>query len=340
MQWSRYPDWRFLWLLCIVFSVSCQPESSYRKLTGTTMGTSYHVQFACRNSQRINQYSIDELLIGVNDLMSTYQVESVLSRFNRSEPGAWFDVPQPLVEVVAAAQHLSEISDGIFDVTVGPLVNLWGFGPEMEPAHKPTDAAIAAAKARVGYHYLDYRMKPPGLRKERAVYVDLSSIAKGYGVDVVADWLESRACSDYLVEIGGEVRARGVNPQHSPWRLGIEVPDPGSLGGVQKVIAVSDTAVATSGDYRNFARYDGRRYSHTIDPRTGYPVTHNLASVTVLHPSAMWADGFATLLEAAGPERGYEIAISNGLPAVFIERADTGFTERETPEFKLLKSNI
>src|SRR5690606_31202862 len=168
------------------------------------------------------------------------------------------------------------------------------------------------------------------------LYVDLSAIAKGHGVDRVVQRLAAEGCDAMLVDVGGEVRGTGPSPAERPWRIGIEVPDPERQGGIQRVINLQEGAVATSGDYRNFVERDGIRYSHTIDPRTGYPVQHGLASVTVLHASAMWADGYATLLNVLGPEEGYAFAREHGLAALFVIRTDGGFEERYTPEFEAL----
>jgi thiamine biosynthesis lipoprotein len=236
---------------------------------------------------------------------------------------------------VDAAARLSRESAGAFDVTVGPLVNLWGFGPQAgaAPAHPavPGDEALARARQRVGFDKLEVRLDPPALRKEAELYVDLSAIAKGHGVDRVAGRLVSAGCSDLLVDVGGEVRAIGRNPGGRVWRVGVETPDPAQLGGVERVLVLDHVAAATSGDYRNYVEVDGQRYSHTIDPRTGRPVSHGLASVTVLHASAMWADGYATALDVLGPEAGFELAERLGLPALFLVREDGSFRTRYTP---------
>lgn len=182
----------------------------------------------------------------------------------------------------------------------------------------------------VGFDKLEVRADPPRLRKSASLYVDLSAIAKGHGVDRLVDRLTGAGCSDMLADIGGEVRAIGLSPSNRAWRIGVEVPDPESFGAIQRVIALEGMAAATSGDYRNFRDLGSRRYSHTIDPRTGYPVTHNLASVTVLHPSAMWADGYATALNVLGPTAGFALAERIGLAALFIIREESGFDERYT----------
>jgi len=324
----------------LLVAAGCGEQASYQTFTGTTMGTQYRVQASCsavsKQPDRLQKNEIDAQLEAINALMSTYQADSVLSRFNASPPGDWYEVPRALVVVVKAALSLSEQSEGAYDITVGPLVNLWGFGPEGRPTAVPDTAALENARERVGYKYLHVRAQPPALRKDRDLYVDLSSIAKGYGVDVLAEWLAQQSCGNFLVDIGGEVRTRGVNSREEPWRIGVEVPDPARFGMVQRIIDVSNLSVATSGDYRNFLEFGGKRYSHTIDPRTGRPVQHHLASVTVLHRSAMWADGYATLLEVLGGEQGYAFAVERHLAALLIERSPEGISERETPDFEPL----
>jgi len=305
----------------------------FRQYDGGTMGTYYRVKGRCPEDV---SGLIERELRAVNQEMSTYLADSALSGFNAAPVSVWIDVPQRLAEVVGVALHLSRESTGAFDVTVGPLVNLWGFGPS-EPtsnaaalASVPDEARIAAVRSQVGFEKLEVRFDPPQLRKTGDLYVDLSAIAKGHGVDRLATQLTGSGCSDLLVDIGGEVRAIGLSPTRRAWRIGVEVPDPDSFGAIQRVIALEGMAAATSGDYRNFRDLGGGRYSHTIDPRTGYPVTHTLASVTVLHPSAMWADGYATALNVLGPTAGFEFAQRMGLAALFIIREASGFDERYT----------
>jgi thiamine biosynthesis lipoprotein len=317
------------WLLGIA---ACSGTPEYQRHGGQTMGTYYAVTARCpaEVEPAVIAGLIESELAAVNDEMSTYLPESVLSRFNRSQVGDWFPVPATVAEVVTAAQELSRASGGAFDVTVGPLVNLWGFGPTAGHGI-PSEAEIAAARERIGYQALEVRLDAPALRKARDLYVDLSAIAKGHGVDRVVQRLQAQGCADLLVDVGGEVRTVGVNPAGEAWRIGVEVPDPGSTGGVQRVLRIATGALATSGDYRNFVESDGHRFSHTMDPRSGRPVTHRLASVTVLHESAMWADGYATLLSVLGPEDGWVFALEHGLAALFIVRGESGFEERYTP---------
>lgn len=305
-------------------------------LEGTTMGTLYSIKVAhppAGLQQDALAARITAELDSLVALFSTYEPDSVLARVNASRSTDWLDVPAALVEVLAEARRVSELSDGAFDVTVGPLVDLWGFGPVFTGDRIPEPAAIEALRARVGYANIELRTDPPGLRKAHPeIRIDLSAIAKGYAVDRIAALLEADGIDNYLVDIGGELRGRGHNAAGAPWRIGIEHPVAGEHA-VQAVIGIEAIGVATSGDYRNFFERDGQRYSHTIDPRTGRPVTHALASVTVIDPQTMRADALATALLVLGPEAGYALAERAGLAALFISRGAEGLVERETAAF-------
>ena len=316
--------------LMLSLLVGCADGADYRRYAGTTMGTYYEITAQCPVDVSA---AIEQELALVNDEMSTYMPDSALSRFNSAPPGQWFSVPEGVIEVAAAAAVLSHESGGAFDVTVGPLVNLWGFGPE-EVDGTPSRQDVTEALARVGHERLEVRQDPPALRKQGELYVDMSAIAKGHGVDRLVTRLQQQGCESMLVDVGGEVRAHGLSPSNQAWRVGVEVPDPTRHGTVQRVVRLSDGAIATSGDYRNFLEGEGRHYSHTIDPRTGYPVDHNLASVSVIHPSAMWADGYATLLNVLGDNDGLAFARTHGLAAMFIVRGESGLEERYTPSFE------
>ena len=318
----------------------CDSDAQYRRLGGSTMGTYYQVTARCPAdpAQRI-----EAALTEVNTQMSTYLPDSELSRLNRGPVGEWIAVSPEIAEVVSAATDLGEHSAGAFDITVGPLVDLWGFGAGSAPGPDtsvPDDAALAQARARVGMAHIEISRQPPRLRRLAPVSLDLSAIAKGHGVDRVVEQLVALGCSDLLVDIGGEVRALGAAPSGAEWRIGIEVPDPDSQGGVQRVVALGAGALATSGDYRNFFEVDGVRYSHTIDPRTGRPITHGLAAVTVAHASAMWADGWATALNVLGPDAGLRLAREQKLAALFIVRGEDGFQERYTEAFGALLTEL
>ena len=219
-------------------------------------------------------------------------------------------------------------------MTVGPLVNLWGFGPTVSVDEPPGNDTITSAMQDIGYTKLLVDCSVPALRKEfPGIYVDLSAFAKGHAVDEVAELLEARALADYLVEIGGEMRMRGTNARGELWAIAVEAPDRADRS-VRKVVRLTDSAMATSGDYRNFFEHGGRFYSHTIDPRTGYPVTHNGASVTVVADTAAFADAAATALLVLGPEAGMELAERESIAAYFLLRLDTEFEERMSSLFE------
>lgn len=338
--------WR--WLLPVALPVAvlsalsgCQDSEPYQRFSGSTMGTYFGVTCRCGADQMPAgsgddlETQIVEELARVNAEMSTYDPQSILSRFNDGPVDVWIEIPDPLLDVLQAARQLSVLSGGAFDVTVGPLVNVWGFGPEVVP-EPPSDSELKELLSRVGYQHVQTRSHPPALLKDADVSIDLSAIAKGHGVDRLAELLLSAGCQDFLVDIGGEVRVRGRNPRGREWRIGVEVPDPSADGEVQRILRLTDRAVATSGDYRNFREVDGERLSHTIDPRSGRPVRHALASVTVVHPSAMWADGFATALNVLGPEAALALAGSQSLAVLLVIRGPNGFEERYTPAMREL----
>ena len=318
---------------------SCGEPPSY-ELSGATMGTRFSVTIAQPLEAPLReqlQRQIEAELDAVENAMSTYVVHSDISRFNASTSTGWFPVGEDTCRAVETAQRVSRLSDGAFDVTVGPLVNLWGFGPDPVQLEPPPRSAIEAALERVDYRRLHTDCEQPALRKDRKdVYVDLSASAKGYAVDRLAELLDSRNVERYLVEIGGELRLRGLNADGEQWSIAIETPSDGERA-VGRIIRLSDKAMATSGDYRNFFEYRGKRYSHTIDPRTGRPTTHGLASVTVIGDNAAFADALATALLVLGPTEGFDLAAREGLPAYFQVRRSEGFVERQTPDFPLVE---
>jgi thiamine biosynthesis lipoprotein len=316
----------------------CEADSGFERITGNTMGTYYAMSARCPQVAGLRAAVTRELEL-VNAQMSTYDSNSTLSRFNSAPADVWFPVEPAVVDVIEAALEISRSSGGAFDVTVGPLVNLWGFGAGSAPGglrEPPSDASVAAARERVGYRWLETREVSPALLKRRNLYVDLSAIAKGHGVDRVAGVLDRADCPDYMVDIGGEVRVKGTSPRGGSWRIGIEVPDPDTLGGVQRIVMLEGLAVATSGDYRNYLDLGETRVSHTIDPRTGHPVDHTLASVTVIHESAMWADGFATALNVLGPDEAQAYAVSEQLSTLLLIRTPSGYEERYTGQMNNL----
>jgi len=306
------------------------------ELTGMTMGTSYSIKIVdppARLHEDALAAQVEAELADLVEHFSTYEPASELARFNHGRHTDWVDASRALVDVLMEARRISELSDGAFDVTVGPLVDLWGFGPEDTGWRIPGDAEIEALRTRVGYAGIEMREQPPAIRKrDPDMRIDLSAIAKGYAVDRVATLLASDGIANYLVEIGGELRGRGHNPAGEQWRIGIEQPVAGKRS-VHAIISIDDIGVATSGDYRNYFEDHGQHYSHTIDPRTGRPVTHALASVTVISPLTMQADAMATTLMVLGPDAGFELADREGIAAFFIIRTADGLVDRQTAAF-------
>lgn len=309
------------------------------KFSGATMGTLYHVSIEYNSydyAEEAFQPLIDARLEEINALMSTYDANSALSRFNASRSTDWFEVSEELAMVVEKGLEIAEKTGGTFDPTVGPIVNLWGFGPDKRRTKPPTDEEIAEALKAVGYKNIEVQLDPPALRKTNPdVYLDLSAIAKGYAADAVVEVLSkpegSKPVVDCaMVEIGGEVRTYEKKRDDAPWRIGIERPDTDARL-ISKVVEIDNgDGLATSGDYRNFFEHKGRRYSHTIDPATGKPVEHRLATVTVRAPTCMEADALATALLVMGPDKGLVWANSHQVAAVLIERTDDGFRENAT----------
>ncbi|HEX2139670.1 MAG TPA: FAD:protein FMN transferase [Woeseiaceae bacterium] len=329
-------------LACVAITGCGKRESAVEyELSGSAMGTRYSVKIAeplTAERRALLERRIDGAIAGIEQAMSTYIVESDVSRFNASDSTGWIEVSDSVCEAVTAAHELSEMTGGAFDITVGPLVNLWGFGPETVELAPPAPAEIAAAQARVGYRRVHADCSRPALRKDRPdVYIDLSSWAKGFAVDRVAGLLDELAIGNYLVELGGELRLSGRNAQGELWAIAIEKPSDNG-GDVQMVVRLTDRAVSTSGDYRNYFVHDGQRYSHLIDGRHGRPVTHNLASVTVVADRAAFADAVATALLVLGPEDGMALAVREGIAAYFQLRLEEGFGEQMSPAFEALTS--
>lgn len=301
------------------------------------MGTSYTVKVS-RLPEGIDGARLGEkisaVLEQINAQMSTYLADSELSRINRNPSTDWQPVSRPLYRVLLEAQRISRLTGGAFDITVGPLVNLWGFGPAAMQFEPPAEDLIEEQLNLVGYRHLQLREEPVSVRKAIAgLYLDLSALAKGYAVDQVAELLEQQGITDYMVELGGEIRLRGSNLSGKPWRIAVEKPTPEKRM-IQRVLSITDVAMATSGDYRNFFEFDGRRFSHTIDPRTGRPIEHRLASVTILRQTSMEADALATAMMVLGPEQGYQLAEKEKIAALFIIKDAEGFVEKSTSAFQ------
>ena len=332
---SHSSEWLFCVLagiaLCLALGGCAGPEEA-RKLSGASMGTRWNVSYVADapapDAQALQQL-VQAQLDAVESTMSTYREDSLISRFNGAAVGQPVQVDAPFIEVLQAAIAVGGHTDGAYDVSVGPLVDLWGFGPGQPVFEPPPATAIAAALARVGQRSIAVDGGAARLTKRRDVALDFSSLAKGYAVDRVAAALQGAGVTRFLVEVGGEMRVAGLSARGDAWRIAIEAPDSATRS-VAAALAVRDAAVATSGDYRNFFEVDGVRYSHAIDPRTGYPVTHDLVSVTVVHDSAMLADAWSTALIVMGAQQAQAVAQERGLAVYFIRRSGDDFAHSYT----------
>jgi thiamine biosynthesis lipoprotein len=306
-------------------------------LTGSTMGTTYKIVIATDASLDQGQLktAIDARLDHIYAQMSTWRDDSELSRFNASTSTDWFPVSADTQLVVAESLRIANESGGAFDPTVGPLVRLWNFGSAQRGDRiPPSDSQIAEARKSIGYKNVEVRDSPPAIRKRVAtIELDLSGIAKGFAVDAISELLVERELKNHLVEIGGEMRGRGKKLDGSVWTIGIEKPTELTRE-LHTAIPLQDVSIATSGDYRNYYESDGKRYSHTIDPMTGKPIAHKLASVSIICESCMTADAWATGINVLGPERGLKLAQEKGLAALLLVRANGSFVESSTREFQ------
>ncbi len=336
MSWNRFG---IVVLVLAVLSGCDQPaaERPMLEIHGRTMGTFYGVKVVgdFPGGQQALQSQVDALLKHYNDEISTYDPNSALSKFNQLQSVQPFPVSQDMADLIISALRVGQRTQGVLDVTVGPLVNLWGFGPDKRPVKTPTDEQIAAARARVGIDRLHVEVSADHatLRKDvPSLYVDLSTIGEGFGADKVAEFLEARGVHHYLVEIAGASRSRGVNAKGEPWKLAIQKPTD-ELEDIQAIIIPDGRAVSTSGSYRNYYELDGKRYSHIIDPATGKPITHKLVSVTVITPTAMEADGLDTALMVMGPGKAMAFAKQQNLAVYLVSKTAQGFKAEYSPAF-------
>jgi thiamine biosynthesis lipoprotein len=309
----------FAWLALLGFA-GLAPARADLRVAGPALGTRYAVRVVDSGAwtEAQLQGAVEGVMSRVDAELSTWREDSELMRFNRSRDTRWQAVSEETARVARAALEIAGRSAGAFDPTVGPLVRLWGFGAEPAAQVPPARPLLEAARAAVGYRHLHVRERPPALRKDRAVLeLDLSGIAKGHAVDAVAARLLAAGSRHFMVELGGEVRAVGRSPRGGPWVIGLEdplAPD----GPPARRVSLRDAAVSTSGAYRNFVVRDGARLPHVLDPRTGAPLATDLLAVSVVAPSAMEADGWATALLVAGAERGFDLARREGLAAAFV----------------------
>lgn len=330
-------------LLIALVLCGCAGSPRLETLHGKTMGTTWSVKYLRPAAVDADRLALDlqhELDVVVAQ-MSTWQADSDLGRYNRAPAETWQSLPAEFYTVLERALQLARDTDGAYDPTVGALVELWGFGPARREREPPSDEAIAAARERVGWQRI--RLDPVGRRvwQPGGIQLDLSSIAKGFGVDQVARRLDAAGVSSYLVEVGGELRGRGRRPDGRPWQVAIERPDAAAgavqrLDEVERVLSLDDRALATSGDYRHVFEDRGTVYSHHLDPRSGRPVAHRLASVTVAAREAVDADPLGTTIMVLGPEAGMAYAVEHALAVLLIVRTDDGFEERLSPAFAAL----
>lgn len=322
---------------------ACKFGSDVFRFSGPTMGTSFNV-VAANVPTRVDKpdvtTAINSALAEVNSQMSNWDPDSEISLFNARPATEPVAVSKALGDVMSAAASVHDASGARFDTTVGPLIELWGFGAS-GTTKVPGEADIAAAMARSG-HANTLEVGQGTLRKTLpGTQVYLAAIGKGFGADAVGRALESLGIHDYMVEIGGDLYASGHNPERLPWQIGIEAPKANSRD-VLDVVGISDLGLASSGDYRNFFEHDGKRFSHIVDPRTGRPVKHSTASATVLAENAMLADAWATAMHTMGKEEGVAVAEDLGLAVQFTERKSNvgplGFKTTSSTRFKALTS--
>lgn len=307
------------------------------RFEGDIFGTFYQVTIMDPLTQGESAALEDGFLAeleSVDQAMSTYRDDAELVVFNEAPLEEWQPLSNELIEVLAISQSVAEASHGAFDITVGDLVNLWSFGPGARPEEVPADDVLAERLDQVGFDAVEVDTQNMQARRTRDVFVDLSGVAKGHATDRVAAYLDQQDMQHYIVNIGGELIARGLRDEEAqtPWQIGIEVPEDGQQR-AQHIIPLESMSVATSGDYRNYFEVDGQRFSHTIDPRTGRPVTHQLASVSVFHPSNAWADAWATALLVVGEQEAMQMAIENSLKVLLLIRDGEQWRSIASPEF-------
>ncbi len=322
---------------------ACKSGESVIKASGQTMGTTYNVATVDAPrfvTQADVQNAINGALSTVNQQMSNWDANSEISRFNASAGTTAQSISPELSEVMTAAESVHLASGGSFDTTLGPLIELWGFGADAQTNTLPSDDLILAAQAKSG-HGNTLRVAPGALQKTQAdATVYLAAIGKGYGADLIGRALENIGVHNYMVEIGGDLYASGHNASGSAWQIGIETPEAHATG-VLDVVSVKGHGLASSGDYRNYFEADGQRFSHLIDPRTGRPVTHTTASTTVLAENAMLADAWATAFHIMGQEEGLALAEAQNLAVLFTARDENsanGFSTTASTRFHALRN--
>lgn len=323
-----------LLLLIPLVCVSCSEDAEYSKITGSTMGTTYNVIIESNQIDPQEVYDdIEVELEDINQLMSTYIPDSEINRFNTLNDQSCFRFSDKTWEVLLVSKKVYQQTDGAFDITLGPLISRWGFDAEEFETKVPSQNEINQLLTKVGTDKLQFDLANQCISKTLPdITINLSAIAKGYAVDRVTQIVKNHGIDNYLVEIGGETKGKGVNPSSFAWRVAIERPVNAKQ---QKMLIVSlaDTSIATSGDYRNYFEVAGQRFSHTIDPKTGFPVTHALTSVSVIHPSNMYADAYATALTVMGSQNALEFATKHNLAVFLIRHQEDKLESKQSDEF-------
>lgn len=325
----------------VLAGCAASPMPQETLLSGETMGSAWTVKIAGSPPATAEQLraGVQSRFDAVNLALSTYRADSALSRFNDDDSGEWVAIDPELGEVLAYALSLAEDSGGAYDVTVGPLVNLWGFGPDPATRRVPEPAALEAARARTGWRKVEVDAAKRRARKAPGVRVDLSSLGKGRGVDRVAEYLDAQGVANYLIDLSGKLRAHGVNVRGEAWRVAVESPtvDVSTTAPPfrPQIVALSNESVATAGDYRRFFEIDGKHYSHIIDPRTGWPVTHDTVSASAIAADCMQADALATVLMAMSPDDSIALANRRRLRALLISRDGSEYRAKQTGAWPL-----
>ncbi len=311
----------------------CSREQPFQQLEGATMGTRYHIRFKPPVSSfdaAAMQAVVDARLEALNASLSTYRSDSLITAFNEAPVGQVMPIDADFENMLSLSRQVHQASSGAFDPTVGALVNLWGFGwpkPEQPLIRLPEPKAIEAARGRFD---AVTQMAPGKLVKHAPVRLDFSAIAKGYGVDLIAGVVRAHGVQHFMTEIGGEVATQGSGPTGGPWRIGIEAPDPVVTGRVLARVHLTNGSLATSGNYRNFFEVEGQRFSHIIDPVSGYPVPQPPVSVSVIAPSVALADAWATAFMVLDEERGLAVAEENQLAVYWVYQDNTGHRTRQS----------
>ena len=329
---------------CVLFSgcdsatTPATPASTATVLDGKTMGTFWRVSVIGVDEAKAQalRAKVQAQLDADDRLLSTWKNDSALMRFNHAADTRPWPVSEAMADIVTLSLRIGAKTHGAMDITVGPLVNLWGFGPDKQPVATPDAQAIAAAKARTGLQHLQV-INQSGrqfLQKDIPdLFVDLSTVGEGYAADHLARLMEQDGISRYLVSVGGALVSRGMNGEGKPWRVAIQKPTDRE-NAVQAIVDINGHGISTSGSYRNYYELDGKRISHVIDPQTGQPITHKLVSVTVIAPTALEADGWDTGLMVLGPEKAQQVVREEGLAVYMIVKEGEGFKTWMSPQFR------